>query len=101
MSLFLYNSRLDRFEILKIGLELGLGFGLGLQIINVDLSIDLFGVNLNNKLQVLELSLWIDPLKIEEVKKNLLLFKLKLCISIFIDICFKFISEKKLLFLLI
>ncbi len=57
---------------------------------------DLFKVSLDNKLKILKLGLQINLFKIEEIKKNLLLFKSRLFIGIFIDNFLKLKVEKKL-----
>lgn len=88
MGLVAYSSKPDGIGIAEAGL--------GLRIINADLSMDPFGVSLDDRLKVLELGLQIDPFKIEEAEGNLLLFKPRLCIGSLIDSCFKLAGEERL-----
>lgn len=53
-------------------------WGLGIRILNTGLFMDPFRVDLDDRLKVLEIGLWIGFVKIEEARGNLLLFKPRL-----------------------
>lgn len=52
-------------------------------------------MDLDDRLEVLEIGLWIYLFKIEEAEGNLLLFKPRLCIGVLSDICFTLADEEK------
>lgn len=81
-----------RLQIDRFGLEeAGLGFGL----LHAGLSTDSVSKDLDDRLRVLEIGLWIDLFKSEEAE-GLLLFKPRLfCIYVLSNICFMLAYEER------